>query len=144
MEGVDEVAFYLGLDDFVVDADQEKVLVFVEGGVVEFYRGEDDAFLPAFDGVDDVVADKAFKDFVILLEHEVLEAGAELGAHEAFAGAGAEDLEDAFVDVGVFVRGDGGYLRAAGAALELKGKLEAFAEEVEVHGRRSRQLMKLS
>ena len=54
------------------------------------------------------------------VEHEVVHAAAELRAHRAFAGSGAEDELDRLVDVLLVARqGD------AAAAVDLEGEREA-------------------
>ncbi len=140
VEGIDQVAFHLALDDAIGDADREKIAILVRGGIVEGDTGDDDPFLPAFHGVDHVMADQALQHLIVRFEHQVLEFRAEFRAHEPFARPGAENLDDALVDVFVFGGGGRRDLRATGPSMKTEGELQPASEEIQGHQSRSSQM----
>ena len=120
IEGIDQVAFHLTLDDAVGDVNWQHVPVDLVWRFVEGHVGDSYALVPSMDRADHVVTDQSFEHIVVGLEHQVFQARTELGTQEAFARARPEDLHDALVNVFVIGEGRRRHLRATGVTPEAK------------------------
>ncbi|VBB48509.1 hypothetical protein TRIP_B80017 [uncultured Desulfatiglans sp.] len=141
VKGVDQISFHLALNDPVRDTNRQEIAVDVLRRVVKGDAGDDDPLFPPLDRVDHIMADQPFQHLVVGFEYQVFEAGAEFRAHEAFARPGAENLDDAFVNVFVFPGCGRGDLGSARASLETKREFQTFAEKVQTHQSHSSQMI---